>query len=528
MEIFDAVLYTRVSSDEQKKSGFSLDYQKKRGEEYAQSHGLNIVKIFSESYTAKKPGRPMFNAMLQFCKSKKIRHLIFLKADRASRNGIDSATLVYMAEREDYNVHLIQDGLALHRFSKPTDFLVFEINNCISNFYPRNLSIDVSTKMREKAEQGYFPSVAPIGYENKRINRRSYIQINPTKAPFVRRIFQLYSTGQYSYATLAKQLRDEGYNISAKVKCGKTHIANILNNPIYIGDFIWNGKRYFNAKHEPIISRELWSICQQIIQSRQNSGKTKRDFIFSNLIRCGDCGCFFVGEVKKQKYVYYHCTGNRGGDCKKRSYVREDKIEKALLDTLKSFELSPELLELAKKALKNELEAQNFYNEERIKSLEESIKKEKSRLDKLFDLYIGDEVEESIYRKKSKEITQKIDDMSMLYSSYMKTGVEILKYSEKLFELCKRASEYYLTGDVKEKREIIKIICSNFYWDGENVVIAIKKAFQPLVKIALLENLDCRGRNSNFLACIRDLICELKSEETILFLEKYSAFKECA
>ena len=90
----DAVLYTRVSSDEQKKSGFSLAYQEKQGREYAEKNNLTIVKIYSESYTAKKPGRPLFNEMLDFCKKHKVRHIIFLKADRASRNGVDSAALV--------------------------------------------------------------------------------------------------------------------------------------------------------------------------------------------------------------------------------------------------------------------------------------------------------------------------------------------------------------------------------------------------------------------------------------------------
>jgi DNA invertase Pin-like site-specific DNA recombinase len=172
MAIDDAILYTRVSSDEQKKSGFSLDYQRKMGEEYAKINKLNIIKVYAESYTAKKPGRPQFNEMVDYCKKHKIKNLIFLKSDRASRNGVDSALLVYMAEHLDYNIHLIQDRLILNSSAKATDFLVFEINNCISNFYPRNLSVDVSTKMREKAEQGYYPSIAPIGYKNERINHR--------------------------------------------------------------------------------------------------------------------------------------------------------------------------------------------------------------------------------------------------------------------------------------------------------------------------------------------------------------------
>lgn len=524
----DAVLYTRVSSDEQKKSGFSLAYQEKQGREYAEKNNLTIVKIYSESYTAKKPGRPLFNEMLDFCKKHKVRHIIFLKADRASRNGVDSAALVYMAEREEYNIHLIQDCLLLNKRSKPTDFLIFEINNCFSNFYPRNLSVDVTTKLREKAEQGYYPERPPVGYMRKPKEKKAYLQINPEKAPFIKRAFELYSTGQYSYSSLAKQLRDEGFYISPAVKVGKSNIEDILNNPIYIGDFVFKGKRYFDAKHDPIVSRELYALCQKIIQDRAAGKPVKREFIFSNMIRCKKCGCFFVGEVKKQKYIYYHCTGNKGGDCKKKSYIREEKIEKAFLETLDSFRLSPDTLELARKCLKQEFENQNYYNEARIESIENDICKTKKRLSKLFDMYLDGEVEESLYKKKNTELENQLEELTMRYSSYTKTGIELLRYSESLFELCKNARQWYLNGDVRERQNILKIVCSNFYYDGSNITIAIKKAFQPLVKIALLEKMGVKRRSSNFLSCIKELIIELKKSETILFLEQYRTLKEIA
>lgn len=521
-----AVLYTRVSSDEQRKSGYSLDYQKKQGEEYAQKKELNIVKIFSESYTAKKPGRPMFNEMLKYVKKNKISHIIFLKSDRASRNGVDSAQLVYMAERDMFNIHLIQDGLCLNSRSKPTDFLIFEISNCMSNFYPRNLSIDVSTKMREKAEQGYYPSHAPVGYSNVRIRKRSYLQINPEKAPFIIRAFELYSTGQYSYESLAKQLRQEGFFISKTVKCGKSNIEDILNNPIYIGDFVWNGQRYFNAKHKPIISRELYNACQQIIKERSTGKGTKHDFIYSNLLKCKKCGCYLVGEIKKGKYIYYHCTGNKGGNCKKGSYIREEKIEASILEVLNKFYLSEETLELVKKCFKEEITKQNSYNEQRLKKLEENINKQKSRLNKLFNLYLDGEVEQTLYKKKSVELEQELEELSLEYSSITKTGVEILKYSNKLFELFKNAKELYFQLDNKKKRELLKLLCSNFYYDGENVIITIKKAFQPLVKIAYLEKLEQKRQSSNFLDLIKSFIELIKDVEFVTNFEKFFVLKQ--
>ena len=488
----NAVLYTRVSSDEQKKTGFSLDYQEKQGREYAQKNGLNIVKIFSESYTAKKPGRPQFNEMMSYVQKHKVEHLIFLKSDRASRNGVDSAALVYMAERDIYNIHLIQDCICLNRRSRPTDFLVFEMNNIIANFYPRNLSVDVTTKLLEKAEQGYYPERPPIGYMRKPNLKKAYLQINPEKAPFIKRTFELYSTGNYSYQSLAKQLREEGFLISPSTKCGKSNVEDILNNPIYMGDFVFKGKRYYNAKHEPIISRELYSACQKIIEERTGARTTKYDFTFSNLLKCSKCGCYLVAELKKKKYVYYHCTGNRGGTCKSKSYIREEKIEKAVLETFKKFHLDENTLPLAKRAFINQLKEQNGYVEERIESLDSEIAKVKKRSEKLFELLLDGKVSNEIFEKKTAEIETTLDNLILQRSACSKAGLELLRYSENLFELLSMTTMLYFAMSNEKKRQILKMLCSNFYYDGENVIITIKKAFQPLVEIANLKMVEDR------------------------------------
>ena len=487
-----AIIYTRVSSDEQKKTGFSLDFQAKQGQEYAQKNGLEVVEVFSESHTAKKPGRPLFNEMLNFVKKQKISHIIFLKNDRASRNGVDSAQLVYMAEYLNFNIHLIQDGLVLNKNSRPTDYMIFEIANCMANFYPRNLSIDVLTKLREKAEQGYYPERPPVGYMRKPNLKRAYLQINPDKAPLIKRVFELYSTGLYSYTTLAKQLREEGFSISPSVKVGRCNVEDILNNPIYIGDFIFKGKRYYNAKHDPIVSREIYATCQKIIAEHTNFKPNQRDFLFSNMIKCSHCGCTFTAELKKNRYVYYHCTGNRGGNCKKASYIREEKIEEAIIDLFQKFQTSSEVLELAAKCLKQEYDKKYGDIEQRIDQVNNEIKKEQQKLNRLLDLYISGACSEEIYKKKTSEIEYHIDELNIRMRSYNKSGVDILHYSTYLFELLKNAVALYKNADVKKKRILLNLICSNFYYDGENVIITIKKAFQSLIGIANLKMVEDR------------------------------------
>lgn len=142
-----------------------------------------------------------------------------------------------------------------------------------------------------------------VGYKTVRPknngSKRAILVIDPEKAPFIRRIFELYATGQYSYVTLAAKMREENFNISPMVKCGRSNIEDILNNPVYMGDFIYKGKRFYNAKHEAIITPELYYLCQRVIKSKTSTKNNRKNFLFSHIIKCSTCGCTHVGEIKK-------------------------------------------------------------------------------------------------------------------------------------------------------------------------------------------------------------------------------------
>ena len=57
-----------------------------------------------------------------------------------------------------------------------------------------------------------------------------------------------------------------------------------------------------------------------------------------------------------------------------------------------------------------------------------------------------------------------------------------------ILTLYKNAYSAYLSGDVLQKRTLLKLVSSHFLWDGENLTIIIKEAFQPIVEIASLIN----------------------------------------
>jgi site-specific DNA recombinase len=118
----------------------------------------------------------------------------------------------------------------------------------------------------------------------------------------------------------------------------KATIQGILHHLIYTGDFEFNGKLY-KGIHERIISREPWNEVQSVLDRKYSNRYRviKHDLPFSGLIRCGHCGCAVIGEIKKGKYIYYHCTGQRG-KCPEK-YARQEMIEAQFCDAVRKIVL---------------------------------------------------------------------------------------------------------------------------------------------------------------------------------------------
>ena len=96
-----------------------------------------------------------------------------------------------------------------------------------------------------------------------------------------------------------------------QVNVSSLHV--VLRNRIYSGEFEWKGTMYQGA-YEALVTKDIWERVQDRLAARHESRhrKTVHDSTYSGLVRCGHCGCYLVGELKKGRYVYCHCTGNKG------------------------------------------------------------------------------------------------------------------------------------------------------------------------------------------------------------------------
>ena len=199
-----AVLYARVSSKEQEREGFSIPAQLKLLREYAATQGQTIAQEYVDIETAKRTGRTSFGEMVaQLRANSKIRIVLVEKTDRLYRNLKDWVTL----DELDVEVHLVKEGAVLSRESRSSEKFMHGIKVLMAKNYIDNLSEEARKGMAEKAEQGFWPSYAPLGYRNVTgANGKKMIAADPDLAPIIVRLFEWYSTGTMSL----KEGRAEG------------------------------------------------------------------------------------------------------------------------------------------------------------------------------------------------------------------------------------------------------------------------------------------------------------------------------
>ena len=151
--------------------------------------------------------------------------------------------------------HFPKEGVVLSRKSRSLEKFMHGIKVLMAKNYIDNLSEEARKGMQEKAEQGIWPTVAPLGYRNVAgPDGKKIIEPDPETAPIIARLFEWYATGSLSLREAAKKVRAAGLvhrKSGAPVPMSTVH--SILRNRLYSGEFEWNGRRYAE-KHQPLIS----------------------------------------------------------------------------------------------------------------------------------------------------------------------------------------------------------------------------------------------------------------------------------
>jgi site-specific DNA recombinase len=465
----EAAIYTRVSSREQQQEGFSLDAQAKLLREYAHRNRLHIVQSFEDVETAKKTGRKQFARLVDFFKvNRSCRVLLVEKTDRISRNFHDAVTL----EDLDIAVHFVKEGQVISKDAKSQAVLVYGFNLVMARHYSNNLREEVKKGMREKAAQGIYPGHAPFGYRNNKAERT--IEIDPADCPIVVRLFVLYATGSYSITTLRKLVE-----LETGRKMTRSNIHQILTNRFYIGSFEWSEQTYAGT-HPLFLDRKLFGQVQEVLANHNRPSYTRKEISFRGLMQCAYDGCALTGEIQKEKYVYYRCTGNRGR-CELPRF-REKDIAERLGQPLKGLRIPGELVDKIVSGLRQDPEGKRTRLAERLAGI-------RGRMDRAYTDKLDGKIPEDFWERRMKDWRTEEQEVKAAMERLENVDAEArADDAEKAFELANRAhSLYFLQDDPGEKAKLLNTLISHCVVDAAKVTPTYKKPFDMIFKKAGLE-----------------------------------------
>ncbi len=477
-----AVIYARVSSKDQEREGFSIPAQLDLLRTYAGANGFMLLQEFVDVETAKQSGRTGFGQMIALLRKNKNCHNVLVeKTDRLYRNLKDWVTI----DELGLAIHFVKENVVLSPDSRSSEKFMHGIKVLMAKNYIDNLSEEVRKGLYQKARSGTWPSFAPLGYLNvDGSDGKKTIVPDPKLAAAIVRMFERYATGQYSLKEIGKLARADGlvYRKSGTPVPNST-IHKILRKRTYTGDYNYNGVSY-HGTYEPLISRELWEQVQAVLDGRHRKRPKKRmhEFAFSGLITCGHCGCALVGEIKKGRYVYYHCTGYRQR-CPE-PYTREEVLESRFTDLLKKISFGDDVLTWVTEALRESHKDEKQFHDEAIAKLQREHKRLQDRIDAMYLDKLDGRVSAEFFDAKAAEwrseqcrLMRDIQAHQTANQNYIEEGIKIL-------ELAQRAHQLFETQSPAEKRRLLNFVVSNCTWKDGQLHAQYRQPFDVLAVAA--------------------------------------------
>ena len=332
-----AIAIARVSEESQAtEDRKSLPVQLERILEYAKKYSFEVIgKPIQIVESAHKPDRPKFLKALEQGvriaeESKETMAFLLFDIDRFSRDI--SSQIMQEAERlrkaGKVEFHFVQDNLVISKATKAMQMMWWKQRVLFAEMESTIKSEKVKQAILYKLKRGEFPSWPTTGYLNDPINKT--IVPDPERSTGIKKMFELYSTGDYSAEEVAKILANQRMTMKpqkgAKPRLiAKGDVVKLLSRRIYSGDFDWphpeTGEvETWKGNYESIISKALFNKVQKVLDERaiKYSAKhysTTKFFKYRGLLTCGFCGMALTPQDVSKNYgaepgtnVVYRCS----------------------------------------------------------------------------------------------------------------------------------------------------------------------------------------------------------------------------
>jgi DNA invertase Pin-like site-specific DNA recombinase len=520
------LIYNRKSTDDAENQKNSLQYQRMRNVEFAKHVGLPIANltipgfcengIIDERHSGYKEDvdfaistdgsvqyrvlRPKFLKLAAMLKDKQIGGAIFLCWDRASRNRQDDVLLQ----------KLMRLGCDI-RFSEATydkssaGDLHMSVDGMFASHYSRVISEKVHNAYAKLHAEGRCTYLTPIGYLDLGSNSKP---LDPERAPIVKRIFELYATGEWSLAQLGKWAQQQGLtkkpmrrkrtqeemldnfdpSTLPKVARPADHktIEYILKNPFYIGKIKTPNGYQEGRFHQPLIDTALFSKVQQILKRKNQTVRyvDRPFYTYRSLIRC-TCGRSYSPYEQKGS-VYYRSRCRPG--CENRDPNLEEKeITATIQAILDQIAFSDGELGAIESGAKSGLEKVSAQRDKELEDLHAKQRRIVADLGYLAESRITilrtGVMSPDALRTEEERLKAEMQHVNAEITARGVSAREMLDFTIAFSELVKNASLYFENGLDSEKRQLTTDVFSELVFkDRALVKYSAKDGFGALLR----------------------------------------------
>ena len=474
-------IYCRKSSEEEDRQVLSIDAQLRELREFALKQELEVIREYSEAMTAKAPGRPIFNRMIEALKQGEADGIIAWNPDRLARNSKDGGEVIYQIDQG--NIKDLRFPTYLYDNSPHGKFNL-SLAFGFSKLYIDNLSQNVKRGIREKLRRGEFPGPAPRGYINDL--RKHTIEPDPQYFEIVQCTLIDFANGLITIPGI----RDRLYKTGIKSKSGKSisysTIRKMLTNPFYHGLIRLNEELY-QGSHQPMISKEIFDKIQWRLDSISKvmdfsqKKKKQKGFLFDQIGTCGECGYSIVHDYHRKKsgleFRYYRCSKkSQTCNCQEKAVNEKDLIPQ-IEGLVSEIAINDSWYQWSMDTIQQWKNEEANSSNEQIANLETDLAKNKAKLEKLLDLCMENALDLDEYKMRKNKI---VEQDSQIKNKISKIKLEGSAWFEPLSSALKTSNQVH--HRIKEKNysqvfEILKNIGSNPILSQQKFSIQLTRPF---------------------------------------------------
>ena len=471
-------LYARKSSEDEERQVMSIEAQLTELADFVRRENITVAETFTESKSAKQPGRPVFNEMIaKVHASKEPVGLLAWHPDRLARNSVDGGQIIYSIDTGK----IVALRFPTFWFEPtPQGLFMLQVAFGQSKYFSDNLSENVKRGIRQKLRRGEWPGRAPFGYVN---NLKTHnIEPDLVKARILKQAFEEYANGRHSLESLRRRLSFWGMVSASGKPLSQSMMQRILTNPVYVGLIKRNGEIY-EGDFPPIVPIATFEKVQKVLKSKAKPRyrKHSHNFPFTGLFTCGECRAAITAQYAKGNggtYAYYRCT-KRLGPCSQ-GYLRDDRLLEQLKLLVSKVAISEDWQEkmLAQIEIWEKDKSQSSLAF--AQNIESRIKATETKLDRLVNEFLDGTIEKQVYLAKKDELIKQKLALKQKKADFGKKENNWIEPLKQWVRDAHHAEKLAVSNDYDEIKSFVGKIGTNHHLTNKNASLAFGDRWRVL------------------------------------------------